>query len=90
MVLILSWLLALLAVLDEFDAVGVRSMEEVVELRVPLGLSVLPMGGGRGSRRLSQACLSAELGFILVAGSHSKHRRIKSRNRGSSHPLRAV
>ena len=46
--------------------------------------------GGRGSRRLSHACRSAAVGVIRVTGSHSRHRRIKSKNRGSSQPLRAV
>ena len=46
--------------------------------------------GGRGSLRLSQACLRAALGVILAAGSHSRHRRMKSRNSGSSHPFSAV
>lgn len=88
MVLILSWLFAL-DVLDEFEAVGVLSIEELVEFNVPLGLSVL-VGGGRGSLRLNQACLKADEGFIRVAGSHSRHLRMKSRNKGSSQPFRAV
>lgn len=80
-----------LLVLEELEAVGVLNMDDDVEFRVPLGLSVLPpTGGGRGSLRLSQACRRAELGFIRVVGSHSKHRLMKSRNKGSSHPLRAV
>ena len=42
-----------LLVLDELEAVGVLNMEDEVEFRVPLGLSVLPpTGGGRGSLRL--------------------------------------
>ena len=111
-------------VLEELEAVGVLNMEDEVEFRVPLGLSVLPpTGGGRGSLRLffeeynsitlnisydykynniiiihmsfssfisylSQACRRAELGFIRVAGSHSKQRLMKSRNKGSSQPER--
>jgi len=43
-----------------------------------------------GSRRRSQACLSAWDGVILAAGSHSIQRRMKSRNRGSSQPFKAV
>ena len=40
-------------VLEELEAVGVLNMEDEVEFRVPLGLSVLPpTGGGRGSLRL--------------------------------------
>jgi len=65
-------------------------LEEEVEVRsVPPGLSVVSCGG-RGSRLLSQACLRAAVGVIRVAGSHSRHRRMKSRKRGSSQPLRAV
>ena len=79
--------------LDEFEAEPpeVRSIDDVVEFNVPEGESVAPTaGGGRGRRLRSQACLRAELGFILVAGSHSRQRRMKSRNKGSSQPLRAV
>ena len=66
-----------------------------IEVRVPLGESVMlllfsPVGGGRGSLRLSQPCLRAALGVIRVPGSHSRHRLIKSRNMGSSQPLSAV
>jgi len=63
--------------------------EELGVRRVPDGLSEFSCGG-RGSLLLSHACLRAALGVILVAGSHSRHRRMKSVNRGSSHPLRAV
>ena len=39
-----------LLVRDELDAVGVLNMDDDVEFKVPLGLSVLPpTGGGRGS-----------------------------------------
>ena len=44
-----------LLVLEELEAVGVLNMDDDVEFRVPLGLSVLPpTGGGRGSLRLLQ------------------------------------
>lgn len=80
-----------LLVREELEAVGVLNIDDDVEFSVPLGLSVLPpTGGGRGSLRLSQACRRAELGFIRVAGSHSKQRLMKSKNKGSSQPLRAV
>ena len=46
--------------------------------------------GGRGSLLRNHACLNAALGVILVAGSHSKHLRMKSRKRGSSQPFSAV
>ena len=46
--------------------------------------------GGLGNRLLSQACLRAAVGVILADGSHSKQRRIKSKNSGSSQPLSAV
>ena len=37
----------------ELEAVGVLNMDDDVEFKVPLGLSVLPpTGGGRGSLRL--------------------------------------
>merc|ERR1712012_97839 len=75
---------AMVFIFDEFlddDELGVRN--------VPDGLSELSRGG-RGSLLLSHACLRAALGVILVAGSHSRHRRMKSVNRGSSQPLRAV
>ena len=55
----------------------------------PLLLSTVP-AGGRGSLRLSHACLKAELGVILVLGSHSRHLRMKSRKSGSSQPFKAV
>ena len=65
-----------------------------IELRVPEGLSVTddfsPVGGGRGSLRLSHPCRSAALGVIRVTGSHSRHLRMKSRNIGSSQPFSAV
>ena len=66
-----------------------------IEVSVPDGLSVTPAdfspeGGGRGSLLRSQPCLRAALGVIRVTGSHSRHRLMKSRNMGSSQPLRAV
>ena len=65
-----------------------------IELKVPEGLSVTddfsPVGGGRGSLRLSQPCRKAALGVIRVTGSHSRHLRMKSRNMGSSQPFSAV
>ena len=84
----------------------VRDADAVLALRsefsVPDGLSSLsadapeplllpvPPGGGLGRRRRSQAWRSAALGDILVAGSHSRHRRMKSKKSGSSQPLSAV
>ena len=79
------------------DALALRS-----EFSVPDGLSSLsaeapeppllplPPGGGLGSLRRSHAWRSAALGDILVAGSHSRQRRMKSRKSGSSQPLSAV
>lgn len=64
-------------------------LDELGVLRVPEGDSELSCGG-LGSLLLNQACLSAALGVILVLGSHSRHRRMKSRKSGSSQPLRAV
>ena len=67
-----------------------------MEVNVPEGLSVgpplslSPVGGGLGSRRRNHAWRSAALGVILVTGSHSRQRRMKSRNRGSSQPFKAV
>ena len=95
-VLLIFWVVCELVL--ELEAVfALRS-----ELSVPDGLSSLsldapvlpfppePPGGGRGRRRLSHAWRRAELGDIRVAGSHSRHRRIKSKKCGSSQPLRAV
>ena len=84
------FILALLElVLDVPELVVLR-----IELRVPEGLSVTedfsPVGGGRGSRRLSHPCRNAALGVIRVTGSHSRHLRMKSRNMGSSQPFSAV
>lgn len=95
MVLLIRWTAVELLVLEVLEAVvGVRitaadEEAEVVEFKVPLGLSAL-LGGGLGSLRRNQAWRRAALGFILAVGSHSKQRLIKSRNRGSSHPLRAL
>lgn len=66
-----------------------RELDEFGVCSVPEGLSATSCGG-LGNLRLSQACLRAALGVILAAGSHSRHRRMKSRKSGSSHPLRAV
>lgn len=72
----------LLAVPDDF---GVRGPVGVA--RTTLGLLVGSFSfGGRGNRLLNQACLRAELGVIRASGSHSKHRWMKSKKRGSSHP----
>ena len=46
--------------------------------------------GGLGNLLLNHACLRAAFGVILAAGSHSRHRRMKSRKRGSSQPFKAV
>ena len=84
------FILALLElVLDVPELVVLR-----IDVNVPDGLSVTedlsPVGGGRGSLRLSQPCLRAALGVIRVVGSHSRQRRMKSRNIGSSQPFKAV
>ena len=53
-------------VLEELEAVGVLNMEDEVEFRVPLGLSVLPpTGGGRGSLRLFFKKLLDQLECIM-------------------------
>ena len=57
-------------VLEELEAVGVLNMEDEVEFRVPLGLSVLPpTGGGRGSLRLfsKSSCMNLNIscGFLI-------------------------
>jgi len=64
-------------------------LEELGVRKVPEGDSELSCGG-LGSLLRSHACLRAALGVILVAGSHSRHLRMKSRNSGSSQPLSAV
>lgn len=46
--------------------------------------------GVRGRRRLNQGWRRAAEGVRRVFGSHSKHRRMKSTNNGSSQPLSAV
>lgn len=64
-----------------------------MEVRVPEGLSVTdfsPVGGGLGNRLRSQPWRRAALGVIRVPGSHSRQRRMKSRNMGSSQPFSAV
>jgi len=66
-----------------------RELEEFGVLKVPDGLSELSWGG-RGKRLRSHACLNAAFGVILVAGSHSRHLRMKSRKSGSSQPFSAV
>ncbi len=89
---------AMVFILAAVDVEFVLDAPEFVELlmedNVPEGLSVnfspVPVGGGRGNLRLSQACRRAALGVILVTGSHSRQRLIKSRNNGSSQPFNAV
>ena len=81
------------------------AMNRVFPSTVPLYLGMTPLrvaedrralltsfslGGGLGSRRRNHACRSACGGVIRVAGSQSRQRFMKSRNRGSSQPLRAV
>lgn len=84
----------LLLRLFSFDCEEVLEELEFGVRRVPAGLSIEVLSeldaGGRGSLLRSQACRRAALGVILVTGSHSKHLLIKSKKRGSSHPLRAV
>ncbi len=82
------------AVEVEFVLDAPEFVELLMELNVPEGLSVsfspVPVGGGRGNLRLNQAWRRAAFGVILVTGSHSRHRRMKSRNSGSSQPFNAV
>ena len=94
-----EWIDAMVFILAlfEFEVLEVPLLVVLrIEVSVPDGLSVTPPadfspdGGGRGSLRLSQPCLSAAFGVIRVTGSHSRHLRIKSRNIGSSQPLSAV
>lgn len=81
-------ILLLVIVLPTFmAAVLVLPLREVTGVLVPEVGSAFSCGG-RGSLLRSQPCLSAAPGLILSSGSHSRHLRKKSRNRGSSH-LRA-
>lgn len=52
--------------------------------------AVLDTPGGFGNRLRNHACRKAWDGLILTEGSHSKHLRRKSVNKGSSHPFNAV
>ena len=71
--------------LDEEEEEGVlrRVLEEEGE-SAPLSR------GGLGNRLRNQLCLSAMFGVILCAGSHSRQRRMKSRNSGSLQPFSAT
>lgn len=61
-----------------------------VDFRRDAESALLSTVGGFGNRRRSQGWRNACPGVIRVDGSQSKHRFIKSRKSGSSHPFRAV
>lgn len=69
---------------DEDDGMLRRTMLDDEGESAPLSK------GGFGNRLRNQLCFSAMFGVILCVGSHSRHRRMKSRKSGSLQPFSAT